>query len=568
MPTILALPDAGAVQTTDSLILEQSGGTKKVPALTLATAFFSEMGGESAVHAAATYEPIVHAAATYTAISDLADSANVAKGDALVAVNNGDTNEVPRTLHYWIKASRRNLCNFLSTAEVDDILSNTGSIDVSTKFQNALSAASGSFLDLPAGTIRADNLTVAGTRSVVSGLGYATKILSPSATNNVFTVSGDFAELRDLAIFASVARTGAARYVDVQSTANRFRLQDFLFDGCKNGIRIAVTATATIQGGEILNFVAASSTLIEIDSGLDITISDVLTSAAAQAFAGIYLKNCGDVTLNDNQILQAGQALYLNPGAGQSVVSVKATGGYYDSSTRGLFADAAGGSVYRCVFNGAWFGNASSQGVLLQSSAGGSVNGMYFNGCEIVINGADGLLAADSGVSNVHILGGHMAQNVGAGLSFSTNVNSFSVIGARVGAEGGFTANAQGISISAGTSTNYRIVGNDLTGNTGAGLVDGGSGTKVVSNNNGDVTRAGGADNVAIGTAAKVIAHGLSGTPAAGDINVVPTQSMVASGIGAYWISTIGASNFTVNTNVNVAGAAFSFGWNASIKGA
>lgn len=47
MPTILSLPDAGAVQTTDSLVLEQSGGTKKVSALVLATAFFSEVGGVS-----------------------------------------------------------------------------------------------------------------------------------------------------------------------------------------------------------------------------------------------------------------------------------------------------------------------------------------------------------------------------------------------------------------------------------------------------------------------------------------------------------------------------------------
>jgi hypothetical protein len=419
-------------------------------------------------------------------IDELADGADSTEGDALVAVNNGDAGEVARTLHYWIKASRKNLCNFLSTAQVDDVLSGAGLIDISTPFATALAAASGGFLELPAGRIRADNLTLGASRSIVAGQGNATRISAPTAANTVFSVPSSFSEIRDLAIDAVGVRSGGW-YVDFGAGAVRSNLQGFYFDGFHGGVRTAAAATLTIADGQMLNGIAATGLGIRVNDGLDVSIRDIIMDAGAQLFAGIYVLNCGDVTIEDCNIIHAGQALYLNPGAGQTIASLWCNNSFFDNSTRGLFVqpNGAAAAVVRCIFDEVWFSGSTNEGIRVATAAGGIANGLHFNDCHIFLNGADGLLVADVGATNVRVNGGSYAQNVGAGCSFSANVTDFSVLGARLGATDGLTGNAYGVFVAAGTGANFTIANNDVRGNTTAGISDSatGGGKVIVANN-------------------------------------------------------------------------------------
>lgn len=70
-------------------------------------------------------------------------------------------------------------------------------------------------------------------------------------------------------------------------------------------------------------------------------------------------------------------------------------------------------------------------------------------------------------------------------------------------------------------------------------------------------------DGVATITAATstvVVAHGLTGTPTI--INVTPRETIAAASF--LWVDTIGATNFTINTNANVTADA-DFGWEAKL---
>lgn len=422
---------------------------------------------------------------TFATLTDFASTSDVTKGDALIGVNRAETGSVGRTLHYWVKASRRNLCDFLTTAQTDDVLSGTGSIDVSTPFAAALLAASGKFLELPEGRILADNLTVAGTNTTVFGQGNATRISAPTAANNVFTVSGAFAEIRDLKIDANVTRTGG-RYVDILAAASRFVLKGFYFDGFLEAIRTAAAATVTIEGGLLLNGVATTGIGVRVSDGLDVTIRDVVMDAAAQLYSGIYVLNVGDLTVEDCNIIHAGQALFLQPGAGQSITSVWANDTFFDNSARGLYAQAVGGAIARCIFEQCWFSSSTNQGALLQTSGGGTIKGTYFNDCQFHLNGADGLYVADTGVTETHVRGGSGSQNTADAIHFAGNVTKFSVVGFRGGASDGLLGNVRGIEVDAGTSSDYLLADNVLTGNTTAPLVDGGTGAGRLIHSNPD----------------------------------------------------------------------------------
>jgi hypothetical protein len=406
-----------------------------------------------------------------------------AGGAALVGYQPPGGNSVARTVHGVLR-ERYRLTDYLSTTEIDDILAGTGSIDVSAKFQIAVTDATGRVLELPEGRIRADGMSIVGSRSCIAGAGgLATRISAPTATTNVFTVSNTFCELRDLYIDSVVTRSGGW-YVDIAAAGNRFRLKDFYFDGFLGGIRNAAAASATFEQGYMLNGVATTGVAIRINDGADITIRDIVSDQASQLFAGVYVTKTSDLTIEDCNFIHCGQAVYLNPGAGDSITSVWVRNSFLDTSTRGFYALAAGGTILRCILDTVWMSSHTSEGARLASSGGGSVDGVYFNNCQLFLNGTDGLNVADTGVTNVHVATGSAAQNVGSGYAFAANVSSFSVKNARSGAGDGLTGNNYGIFVAAGTSANYTVSDCTLRSNTTSPLTDGGTGAgKVIVNN-------------------------------------------------------------------------------------
>lgn len=114
-----------------------------------------------------------------------------------------------------------------------------------------------------------------------------------------------------------------------------------------------------------------------------------------------------------------------------------------------------------------------------------------------------------------------------------------------------------------GTADNL-IEGNALSQNaapTVALVEEAGAATTIIRNNIGWVTESDGTVTVANGTTSIVVNHGLSGTPTAGNLSVTPTNNL--GNATKFWISTITATQFTINVDVDPGATTATFAWMA-----
>lgn len=115
-----------------------------------------------------------------------------------------------------------------------------------------------------------------------------------------------------------------------------------------------------------------------------------------------------------------------------------------------------------------------------------------------------------------------------------------------------------------GNSGPNLIEGNTLTtltfAPTVAAIESAGNGT-VVRNNLGWTTESNGTATVANGTTSIAVNHGLSVTPALANISVTPTNSLGTA--AKFWISGVGATQFTINVNADPGATTATFAWSA-----
>lgn len=413
----------------------------------------------------------------------LANTTNVALGDALIGFKQSNSSgalggAVGRTVHQKLQ----------ETVSVKDFgATGDGTTDDTAAIQLALNAGTYGAVYFPTGTYKVSSALTVNPSTHVFGSGYDAIIKTNSATANIFNVSGQFVYISDLTFNSSVTRTGGY-YVDILSGSSRFRLEQFWMNNAHSGICVRNTsATVTIARGQIINNVAVTGVGIKIEGGVDISIRDVLMDQAAQIFAGIYITNASDVTIEDCQLITCGQALYLEADA-TVIVSVFANNTFFDNSRRGFYALATnGGAVARCLFDQCWFSSSILQGVLLNTTTGGAINGIDFNGCHIFLNQLNGI-QIEPGSTNIQIHDCAIAGNTTYGVSIAPNVNNISVQDCNINNGYGIGANTNGILVSAGTGDYLRICNNNLTNNTTAGMVFSATGlNNVVSGNLGYV---------------------------------------------------------------------------------
>lgn len=359
--------------------------------------------------------------------------------------------------------------------------------------------ASGGALYFPAGTYLLGSAITLNKPALFYGDGYATNLRTSSASANIFTVTGaEQVEVRGLRFTSSVART-AGWYVDVAASANRFRLADFFMDGFHGGVRTAAAATATIEGGQMLNGVATTGTAVRIDAGVDVTVRDILVDAASQIYSGVYITATGDVTLTDCQLIHAGDALRLEAQTGKAITSVWATGCFFDNSARGVVMQTGGGNIARCRLDSCWAASSTAHGIVIDSTGGGTIDGVDINACHVFDNAGNGILVTGSATENVRIDGCTVAGQVGqSGVAVLAGVSQFAIQNCRIGDSHGFPGNAYGIYIEGGAGNNYQVTDNDLRGNTTTPLSNAATGTaRVVANNLGH--NPGGTADVTVG---------------------------------------------------------------------
>jgi len=107
------------------------------------------------------------------------------------------------------------------------------------------------------------------------------------------------------------------------------------------------------------------------------------------------------------------------------------------------------------------------------------------------------------------------------------------------------------------------ITGNTLSQNTAPTItmLESAGTNTILRNNIGWVTESNGNATVANGTTTIAVNHGLSGTPALNNISVTPTNSLGTA--AKFWISGVGATQFTINVNADPGATTATFAWSA-----
>lgn len=115
-----------------------------------------------------------------------------------------------------------------------------------------------------------------------------------------------------------------------------------------------------------------------------------------------------------------------------------------------------------------------------------------------------------------------------------------------------------------GNSGPNLITGNTFTtltfAPTVAAVESAGNGT-VIRNNLGWTTENSGTATVANGATSVAVNHGLSFTPTVNNISVTPTNSL--GNAAKFWISGVGATQFTINVNADPGATTATFSWSA-----
>lgn len=214
----------------------------------------------------------------------------------------------------------------------------------------------------------------------------------------------------------------------------------------------------------------------------------VQNGVGSDCFAGLDIQNSGEILLEQCLFLSTGIGIRFAPGAGQGIKSFSAQNSACDScSGAGVsVVPTSTGVAYRLRFHNHW--SCSNNRGYLIGGASANVSGVQIVGGVILGNTNDGVLlngtSVGDGNMDAQIVGAAIAGNAN-GVNVAAGAKGFQIVGNRIGDWADFGGNTNdGIVIQPGASNNYIISGNDLRGNGGNTITDGGTGaTKLIRDN-------------------------------------------------------------------------------------
>ncbi len=442
----------------------------------------------------------------------------------------------------------------------------TGVSDSTAAFDAALAA--GSIVVTP-GTYLVSSLASISGRSIV-GAGYETCILlKTGGTGNLLTVgAGGYVTVSGIQIQAVAPQT-AGSFVNLNG--GPFSMSNFGMFGAFVGVTVAdAIGDWSLRDGIISGLVATTGVGVLVGTGTGTApvagvISDVVMSSltGAKCAAHICLKNCGDLIISGCNLILGNRGLQIIPGNGQNVSSVKCSDTFFDQAgVYGLeIAPTGTGAVARSTFNDCWAAQAGTANVSMVASGTNSIDGISLINLDN-FGGPNGIVISGLTVTNTSILGGqHAGATPGSAISLADN-QTFSIIGARIGASGGFGGNITGITISGAAA--YGIVHSNNLNDSVTPITNTAPAAVSIRNNLGYVTENRGTGSIASGSTAATITHGLSVTPAAANISVTFTENP-STDPGNIWVDTITSTQFNVNCRTNPGASNLDFSWQAII---
>jgi len=496
-------------------------------------------------------------------VTDSSVATNAGIQSSKLSYNQGSSNAVNRTV-------KSRLQDFVTVKDFG--AKGDGVTDDTSAFNNAIANMAGHCLYVPAG-----NYLIAGTINIsvnnfklLGDFEYGTTLTCNSANSDVFDITGSNIEIAGFNVSHSVTRTGGTTFNFISGSVHTLR--DFLIFGAYAAISCSSTI-AVIRDGQIRNTVATVGRSIIIGgnaAGFDQLIMNIVMDApsGSQPAFGIIVNQTNDLRIVQCEIQHQGTGMIISPGTSQLAFAVWADNTFFDSSAqRGVFIlPSSTGSVSNVRFSNCWFGNNGSHGCEVNNSGTGSCSSIHFIDPQCVSNTGDGILLTKG--DDVRILGGVFEQNSN-GFHVGANQSDWSIIGASLGNFGGGTGNSgHGITIDAGSSTNFVIANCDIRGNAG-NILDGSSASpgKYIHHNVGYKTSNSGSATLLSGNSSVIVSHGLDVQPQGYEFQITANGSPGAAGISNFWVSAVTATTFTISANAS-ATSNLGFGWSVNTAGA
>lgn len=158
----------------------------------------------------------------FITIANLADTTNVANGDALVGTKRTETGAVATTTHSWIQEQVLNVFDFMTIAQIADVQSRTASIDVTAAINTADVAATAGkkALYIPGGKYSVTALTLNAPRVYGDGWlpGSGTQIHGSTAADNIITLPTGAGQIVENLVVTSAIAAGSRTNAGIKIT--------------------------------------------------------------------------------------------------------------------------------------------------------------------------------------------------------------------------------------------------------------------------------------------------------------------------------------------------------------
>jgi hypothetical protein len=413
-------------------------------------------------------------------------------GSALVGHIASGTGAVARTLQS--KAlDIVSMFDYFTDAQRADVSAKTKSISVATAMAaclTAVQAAGGGAVWMPPGGYLAPTISTADGQSyrIIGSGNQNTTIWTNSATASVLDLIAWNSSIEHVGFDSTVTRT-AGNYVTLTGAYTKADNCQFNNDftgvymvGVNAKVLHCIFRTGASGGSRI---VAGGGDTTQLIHGCLIG-----AQSAPYPLCGIRVQDSSALTISDTSVIAQGVDLLIDPGAGQTVYSLKVHDCFFDTAGTGVLIQpaAGGGSVQRVDFVDCWTCSMTGSGFQIIQAGTASVTGVRLVNHQGHLNAGSGVdvsAASTTLLADFNVLGGAFAQNTSYGIAIGNNVCGFSIMGARCGAADGLTGNSQrGIIVFGTNHDNYSITGNFLLGNTVGAMLDQGTGTtKIVRHN-------------------------------------------------------------------------------------
>lgn len=411
------------------------------------------------------------------------------------------------------------------TKQATPVLPSNSAATNSTNIASIIAAAaSGSTLYFPPGTYQFASAISPGTKAFIfqgAGSGQAnspsviyTILETTSATADLFTLTDTYwyTEWRDLCFSTTINKTaGAIINTGTASGAGNVGTHVRRCNFCGNtGASttlfncIVLNGTASgnqmvIEGCTFTGFTNYAISVVGNTTTPATTASPYIhnctVNGAGVAAAGIQVTQCGDMQIDDCDIIGCVNNLLCNPATGTSsgVFSIYCLNTFFDNSYGSCVKLTGTGNIMRCKFEACSMtvtGGATAYNAVEISTSGTTLaTGIEFGDCTVFNTFSNSSTSSNgfslTGIQDVSIKNCRIAGWLGSGITVTAGASSVTKLDIQtciIGPTGGIAANGVGITLAAGTYGSQIICGNNLSGNTTA-ITDNTTVTTTANNN-------------------------------------------------------------------------------------